>query len=35
MTINEDSVRREMKIHGWRWESFHHRCFSGPKMAEP
>jgi SAM-dependent methyltransferase len=35
LTSEEDSVRREMKIHGQRWESFHHRYFSDPKVAEP
>jgi SAM-dependent methyltransferase len=35
MTREEDSVRREMKIHGTRWGSFHHRYFSDPEVAEP
>jgi SAM-dependent methyltransferase len=35
MTSEEDSVKREMKIHGMRWGSFHHRYFSDPKVAEP
>jgi len=35
LTSEEESVRREMKIHGQRWESFHHHYFSDPKVAEP
>jgi SAM-dependent methyltransferase len=35
LTSEEESVKREMKIHGQRWESFHHRYFSDPKVAEP
>jgi SAM-dependent methyltransferase len=35
MPSEEDSVRREMKIHGTRWGSFHHRYFSDPEVAEP
>jgi predicted TPR repeat methyltransferase len=35
MPSEEDSVRREMKIHGTRWESFHHRYFADPGVAEP
>ena len=35
MTSEEDSLRREMKIHGQRWGSFHHRYFSDPEVAEP
>ncbi|MBN2250974.1 MAG: hypothetical protein JW724_02730, partial [Candidatus Altiarchaeota archaeon] len=35
MPSEEESVRREMKIHGTRWESFHHRYFSDPEVAEP
>jgi SAM-dependent methyltransferase len=35
MPSEEDSVRREMKIHGTRWESFHHRYFADPEVAEP
>ncbi len=35
MSREEDSVRREMKIHGTRWGSFHHHYFSDPKVAEP
>ena len=35
MASEEDSVKREMKIHGQRWGSFHHRYFSDPEVAEP
>jgi len=35
LASEEDSVKREMKIHGQRWESFHHRYFSDPEVAEP
>ncbi len=35
MTSEEESVRREMKIHGKRWGSFHHRYFSDPEVSEP
>jgi SAM-dependent methyltransferase len=35
LTSEEESVRREMKIHGMRWGSFHHRYFSDPEVAEP
>ncbi len=35
MTSEEESVKREMKIHGQRWESFHHRYFADPEVAEP
>lgn len=35
MPSEEDSVRREMKIHGTRWGSFHHSYFSDPEVAEP
>lgn len=35
MPSEEESIKREMKIHGTRWDSFHHRYFSDPKVAEP
>lgn len=35
MPSEEESVRREMKIHGTRWGSFHHHYFSDPEVAEP
>jgi len=35
MTSEEYSVKREMKIHGQRWGSFHHRYFADPEVAEP
>ena len=35
MTREEDSIKREMKIHGQRWGSFHHHYFADPKVAEP
>jgi len=35
MPSEEDSVKREMKIHGQRWGSFHHHYFSDPVVAEP
>jgi len=35
MTREEDSIKREMKIHGQRWGSFHHHYFADPEVAEP
>lgn len=35
MPGEEESVKREMKIHGMRWGSFHHHYFASPKVAEP
>ena len=35
MPSEEESVKREMKIHGQRWGSFHHHYFASPKVAEP
>jgi predicted TPR repeat methyltransferase len=35
MSSEEESVKREMKIHGMRWGSFHHHYFASPKVAEP
>lgn len=35
MTRKEDSVLREARVHGARWEGFHHRYFSDPQVAEP
>ena len=35
MTSEEESVKKEMKIHGQRWESFHHHYFSDEKVVQP